>query len=214
MCNTTTVPTVTLQTAILLQVKEFAEQGKKFSAHDITAQLRSKCNNGQMEIPEIEDVSGQDGFRYNVQHNAVRTLFNEMRDNGVFDSDFQIRKQFNGMFFEYVADAVNQGATPMTPVTPTVMTPSVSPTPVVTPSTPSTTGVLTSDIKVRVENYLENCATRNFRPSLKNVQSAIKRGNKSTGISSAVLLDYIQNELGYSISYSGRNIKHTQIITV
>lgn len=214
MCNTTTVPTVTLQTAILLQVKEFAEQGKKFSAHDITAQLRNKCNNGQMEIPEVEDPSGQDGFRYNVQHNAVRTLFNEMRDNGVFDSDFQIRKQFNGMFFEYVADAMNQATTPVVPSTPSTPLSVGNPAPPIPSPSTIPNRVLTTDIKNRIIKYIDNCIVRNFRPSLKNVQSAIKRGSKSTGISSAVLLDYIQNELGYSISYSGRNIKHTQIIAV
>lgn len=215
MCNNQNVPSVTLQTAILLQVKEFAEKNTKFSAHDITAALRSKCNSGQMEIPEVEDLSGADSHRFNIQHNAVRTLFNEMRDNGVFDAEYTIRKQFNGMFFEYIADVVNKTSTPSVTPAATPANPPFVPAPAtfVAPIPTSTTGVLDNILKDRVESYLENCANRNFRPSLKNVQSAIKRGNKSTGVSSAELLDYIQKDLGYKVTVGG-DIKNTQIVTV
>lgn len=206
--------TVTLQTAILMAVKSFAEQGTKFSAHDISKLLRDQVNTGQLEIPEVEDLSGQDGHRFNIKHPEVRSLFNQMRDNGVFSTDFNLNGQFNGMYFIYEASpviAVN--ATPVTPA----FTP--APANIFPPTTATTTTAaapangLDSKIKDRVKSYLNNCVTRNYRPSLKHVQSAIKRGPKSTGVASQDLLDYIENELGYSV-VTGSDIKHTQIVTV
>jgi predicted metal-dependent hydrolase len=202
MNTNVSVPTVTLQTAILLQIKEFATSGKTFSAHNITESLREKCNTGKMEIPEIEDLSGNDSYRYNVDHKNVRNLFNEMRDNGVFDADYQITKSYNGMFFVYTA-------TSTTPVQP-----SNSPVPsgMIVSQTPMPAAqhfqLATAEIKRRVEQYLDNCKTRNFRPSIKHVQSAIKRGNHSTGISSSDLIDMI--DLGYSVE-DDINISYCQV---
>jgi len=205
MCN---VPSVTLQTAVLLVIKEFADVGNKFSAHDITRSIRDKCNNGQMEIPEVEDLSGADSFRFNVDHVKVRNIFNEMRDNGVFDADYTIQRKFNGMFFEYTAQSVNQpvpccgGTPPPTSILPVV--PLASPTPA------AAFVVADAEIRRRVTQYLDNCKSRNFRPSLKQVQSAIKRGDKSTGVSSGELEDLITKDLGFAMS--GGDIKHNQVI--
>jgi len=203
MCN---IPTVTLQTAVLLTIKEFADDGNKFSAHDITRSIRDKCNGGKLEIPEVEDLSGADSFRYNVQHNKVRDLFNEMRDNGVFDADYTIHRNFNGMFFEYTASSTAPSQPPV---------PSYGGTPPPTsilPVVPLATvfAQVDAEIKRRVTQYLQNCKTRNFRPSLKQVQSAIKRGDKSTGVSSGELEDLIRKDLGFAMS--GGDIKHNQVI--
>lgn len=208
MCN---VPSVTLQTAVLLVIKEFATSGNKFSAHDITKSIRDKCNAGQMEIPEVEDLTGADGYRFNVDHKKVRVLFNEMRDNGVFDADFSIQKKFNGMFFEYFATPTavpTVAPTAPVPVSPTGGTP---PPTSILPVVNLSVGKVDAEIQRRVEQYLANCKSRNFRPSLKNVQSAIKRGEKSTGVSSGDLADLIEKDLGYSLSY-GNGIDHTQVI--
>ena len=210
MCNPK-IPSVTLQTAILLQVKEFAESGKVFSAHDITRSIRDKCNTGKMEIPEVEDLSGADGYRFNVDHAKVRNLFNEMRDNGVFDAEYTVKRNFNGMYFDYTATAhnvatpVSSTASPPTKVTPKPFIP--APANIVIPFP----FVKSLEIKRRIVGYLGNCTRRNFRPSLKHIQSAIKRGNHSTGVSSADLLDLIRKDLGYSVSH-GPDIKHTRII--
>jgi len=55
---------------------------------------------------------------------------------------------------------------------------------------------LKSEVTKRISTYLKNC---NSNPTIKQVQSAIKRGNKSTGWSSDNILNIIENELKYSI---------------
>jgi hypothetical protein len=60
MCNQ--VQSVTLQTAVLMTVKEFAQNSQTFSVHDITRTIRSKAAQGDLEIPEVE-VAGA-SFRF------------------------------------------------------------------------------------------------------------------------------------------------------
>lgn len=202
MCNPN-IPSVTLQTAVLIAVKEFAEKKTKFSSHDITRILRNKCNTGKMEIPEIEDLSGIDGYRFNVNHEKVRNLFQEMINNGVFAADFVIQRQFNGMYYEYVTISSPTKIPPVSvpPQYPTnVQTPLASiPVPVVCQTTDP-------EIIRRITQYLDNCKARNFRPNLKQIQSAIKRGNYSTGVSQNELSDFIQNS-GYRISRGDHSIE-------
>jgi len=82
-----------------------------------------------------------------------------------------------------------------------------------TPAPVGSSTPFTGEIKQRVREYLRNCTNRNYRPSLKHVQSAIKRGNKSTGVGSDELLNYITTTLNYQVT-AGGDIKHTQIITI
>ena len=193
MCN---VPSVTLQTAVLLVIEEFADVGNKFSAHDITRSIRDKCNNGQMEIPEVEDLSGADSFRFNVDHVKVRNIFNEMRDNGVFDADYTIQRKFNGMFFEYNAQSVNSSVTPP----PTSILPVLN--------------IAISATNVdRITTYLSNCAAKKFHPTLRNIQSAIKRDDCIPIPSCEELKDYIKNTLKYSIVDDPSAISRIQVVT-
>lgn len=195
------VPTVTLQTAILLQIKEFAAAGKTFSAHNITEELRNKCNTGKIEIPEIEDLSGNDSYRYNVDHKNVRNLFNEMRDNGVFDADYQITKTFNGSFFVYTAISTSSPATSFSTQQPPI-------------SVAQKFALSNAEIKRRIEQYLNNCASKNVCPTIKEIQSAIKRGNHSTGILCEDIISLIENELGYTIDKNQyNNIYQYQVYT-
>lgn len=195
MCNQ--VPSVTLQTAVLMQVKEFASNNQSFSVHDITRTIRHKTAQGELEIPEVE-VSGA-SFRFDIPHAKVKALFDELWRTGVFDPDFTLSRQFNGMYFEYTPSPVGGSAYAGISVTPTPA-PAPAPAPVATtPSVPTASGPLPSDIAARVATYLTNCRNRNFRPTLKQVQSAIKRGDASTGYGCDVLKSYITGTLGYSI---------------
>lgn len=205
MCNQ--VQSVTLQTAVLMQVKEFAQNNTPFSVHDITRTIRSKTAQGELEIPEVE-VSGA-SFRFDIQHAKVKALFDELWRTGVFDPDFSLSRQFNGMYFQYTPAPVNGGVAvagisvaPQAPLTAGVPT---------TSATNATT--LPSDVQSRVATYLTNCAGRNFRPSLKQVQSAIKRGNASTGWSCEALRDYIEG-LGYTVVDNPDSISKAQVVTV
>lgn len=208
MCNQ--VQSVTLQTAVLMQAKEFAQKNQQFSVHDITSALRNKTAQGELEIPEVE-VSGA-SFRFDIPHVKVKALFDELWRTGVFDPDFTLSRQFNGTYFEYTPSPVAGAyAGVSVPPTPTVAsatnatnvgqawgatTPAV-PAPVAT--IPTASGPLPSDIAARVATYLTNCGTRNFRPTLKQVQSAIKRGDASTGYGCDVLRAYIAGTLGYTV---------------
>jgi len=205
------VQSVTLQTAVLMQVKEFAQNNTPFSVHDITRSIRSKTAQGELEIPEVE-VSGA-SFRFDIPHVKVKALFDELWRTGVFDPDFSLSRQFNGMYFQYTPVQVGGGvagisAAPQAPLTAGV--PAAAPAPTTAP-----TASLPSTVQARVATYLTNCAGRNFRPSLKQVQSAIKRSNFSTGWSCEALRDYIEG-LGYAVvdNPDPDSISKAQVATV
>lgn len=215
MCNQ--VQSVTLQTAVLMQVKEFAQNSTPFSVHDITRSIRSKTANGELEIPEVE-VSGA-SFRFDIPHAKVKALFDELWRTGVFDPDFSLSRQFNGMYFQYTPTPVNGGV-------------SVAPQPVPAPvasatnannvgqnwgaTTPAPVVTNVNDgatVEPRVKQYLANCTTRNFRPTLKQVQSAIKRGDVSTGWSCDDLKEMVQR-FGYTVVDNPDNVSKAQVVTV
>ena len=202
------VQLVTLQTAVFEQVKEFATNSQTFSVHDITRTLREKVAKGELEIPEVE-VSGA-SFRFEIRHDKVKALFDEMYRTGTFDHDVTFTRSFNGMYFDYtptLVSSVNQSSPVVAPVVTPSVTPSVTSAPIVAPVTTP------SDISARVALYLTNCRNRNFRPNLKQVQSAIKRQNVSTGVSCETLKTIIQG-LGYTIVDNPEALSHAQVATV
>lgn len=206
MCNQLNVPSVTLQTAVLMQVKEFASQSQPFSVHDVTRNLRMKTSQGELEIPEVE-VSGA-SFRFDIPHVKVKGIFDELWRTGVFDPVLTLNRSFNGTYFEYTPSAVNQSYAGVS-VTPAPATPAPTPAPVASaPSAP----VLDSVVRDRIQTYLQNCTSKNFRPTLRNVQSAIKR-YVSTGWSCEKIQDYIE-KLGYDIVPDPNAISKAQVVTV
>lgn len=208
MCNQ--VQAVTLQTAVLLQVKEFAQNNTPFSVHDITRTIRNKTAQGELEIPEVE-VSGA-SFRFDIPHAKVKALFDELWRTGVFDPDFSLSRQFTGMYFEYTPTAVGSAYAGVS------TTPPVAAQPVSTAPTPTPTPVVTNvndgaTVEPRVKQYLQNCTARNFRPTLKQVQSAIKRGDVSTGWSCDDLKEMVQR-FGYTVVDNPDNVSKAQVVTV
>lgn len=94
--------TVTLQTAVIMVVKDFVNDDKSFSIHDITVGIRERCNKGLLEISEIETSDPFASFRFNVEHSVVRSLFNEMWDRGVFSGQTPILDhRHNGRYWEF-----------------------------------------------------------------------------------------------------------------
>lgn len=196
------VQSVTLQNAIYMQAKEFATKSQSFSVHDITRTIREKTAQGELEIPEVE-VSGA-SFRFDIPHAKVKALFDELYRTNAFDADFTLTRNFNGMYFEYTPQLVN-GAT----IPPQTSAPVAAPAPTVAPSVT----VASNDITARVQQYLTNCVARNFRPSLKQVQSAIKRQNVSTGVSCESLKTTIET-LGYTVIDNPDALSQAQVATV
>ena len=209
MCNQ--VQSVTLQTAVLMTVKEFAQNNQQFSVHDITTAIRNKTAQGELEIPEVE-VQGA-SFRFDIQHAKVKALFDELWRTGVFDPDFSLSRQFNGMYFQYTPSPVNGGGA-VAGISVAPQAPLTAGVPSVAPSIPTASGPIPADIAARVGTYLTNCTNRNFRPSLKQVQSAIKRGDASTGYSCDVLKSYITGTLGYSVVDNPDSASKAQVVTV
>jgi hypothetical protein len=217
------VQTVTLQTAILQQVQEFANHLTVFSVHDITVAIRKKTTSGELEIPEVE-VQGA-SFRFDIPHAKVKALFDELYRTGVFDPNYRLLRAFNGMYFEYTP----QQLTPAPSTTPASTTPvqspvsagfamggttSPAPSPASTPSfTPATNPYLTisPNDAMRVQLYLSNCAKKNFRPILKGVQSAIKRNDIPCSCSCSELKSYIST-LGYKIVDDPEAVSKSQVI--
>lgn len=189
--------TVTLQTAVLIQVNELASNNKTFSVHDITREIRSKVNQGILEIPEVE-VSGA-SFRFDIPHAKVKSLFDELWRAGTFDPNFSLARNFNGTYFEYTPQPVQ--SVPAAPVSVTVAQPAIVP-----PSPSVTSGT----VEGRIQKYLDNCKSRNFRPTLKQVQSAIKR-DVSTGRTCEQLQDYIEG-LGYKVAVDPEVVSASQVV--
>lgn len=196
------VPQVTLQVAVLMQIEEFAKNKIPFTAHMVTSALRDKCNNGLLEIPEVEDKTGNDTYRFPINHPEVKSIVRNLIKNGTAKSVYDFSEDFNGMYFTYTA------IPKVTYTGPVIKNPSV--VPISTTPVSAVTGC-GSIIINRIDQYLKNCRSRNFRPNLKQVQSAIKRGNKSTGTTWGEIADVITNDLGYTLS-NGCTIKTIQVI--
>ena len=196
MCNTSNIPSVSLQTAVLMQVQEFVNSGQEFSRYDITKALRQKCNDGLLEIPEVEDVNGGN-VRYDIRKDAVDNIFEQLWNNGLPNGLPPLTCQYNRVlgYRVFSADMSAASAVPTPTSTPSAIpvltqTPSVSlqaTAPTVTaipPSRPSNMVTLSdTEIRRRVQLYMKRCSTLGVTPSLKQIQSAIKRGNQSTGLS-------------------------------
>lgn len=217
MCNQ--VQSVTLQTAVLMQVKEFAQNNMPFSVHDITRTIRQKTAQGELEVPEVE-VSGA-SFRFDIPHAKVKALFDELWRTGVFDPDFSLSRNFNGMYFEYTPSPVNGGAVTggaamvdsSKPWLGTIPPWIPASTATVAPQSTTPPDVADIAVEIRVQRYLTNCTTRNFRPTLKQIQSAIKRAGVSTGWSCEDLKAMV-HKFGYTFVDATEVTSYAQVATV
>lgn len=203
MCNNPQNPSITLQTAVLMQVKEFAQNNVVFSIHDITRNVRDKVSAGSLEIPEVE-VSGA-SFRFDIPHVKVKSLFLDMFNTGVFDPYFTLDRQFNdaGGYWVYTPQNVSVNQTvPIvnnSSVYGATSNISMAPAAVVAPVKTANQKVRRPTIEDRIGVYLNNCKDiGKINPTLKQVQGAVKRSNISSGWTCDELATIIGN-LGYSI---------------
>jgi len=206
MSNQTNVPTVSLKEAVVIQITEFARNSQAFSVHDVTRSIRSKASQGELDIPETE-VAGA-SFRFDIPHSKVKSIFDDLWRTGALDSICNLNRQFTGMYFEYTPTLNPNSPTGNVPppVAPTAPSVQIS-------NPPYTTGTSTltdSVVRDRIQTYLINCTNRNFRPTLKQVQSAIKR-DVSTGWSCEKIQDYVEN-LGYDVVANPDYVSASQVI--
>lgn len=194
------VPSVTLSDAVFNQVVEFASLSQIFSVHDITRTIRSKVSKHELEIPETE-VTGT-SYRNDIPHTKVKALFESLWGSGKFDSSLSLSRNFNGTYFEYTptVNSTTYAAPATTPVqvSNTVVAPTSFTTPVV---------VNDDNVKSNIKNYLNNSKTRNHSPTLKQIQSAIKRRNLAiSGWTCKQIKDYVETDLGYKVSDSNTDV--------
>ena len=188
----------TLEASVLEQVQEFCDDRKTFSVYDVTVALRNKVNDNKLQIQEIANPNPNSPFKYLVNHDAVKNAFQAL---WVDSSLPRLNRNFNGRNFEYTLDDNSQ------PTIATVTT-QVSSQPAVQPSVnPSTTD---TELKRRFSVYINNCQKIGKRPTLKEVQSAVKRGDVSSGVSCKELDDYAQ-QLGYKVVKMSSNLSEAYV---
>lgn len=197
MCNSTNVPSVNLATAVLMQVQEFVNSGQEFSRYDITKALRQKCNDGLLEIPECEDTNPGASYRFSILKGEVDNIFDQLFQNCLANGLPPLKVTFDRQrgYRLFSVDVV--AAAPQPVATPQPVVATAPPTPEVRVSVPVST-LTDTEIKRRVTLYMTRCTQSGATPTLKNVQSAIKRGNKSTGLSYGEIANIVKS-LGFSI---------------
>ena len=151
----------TLEEAVRRHIQEFIEEGRSFSVYDITTGLRNKVNAGLLKIPEMA-MPYPSPFPYAVEHVDVRNIFNSFYDN--FFSNY-LDRVFNGRYNVYVPNGLT-------------CDPGLQ-APVALPSVPSS---VDPEIERRISVYCSKLAQTGGYVTLKQVQSAIKRGKASTGL--------------------------------
>jgi hypothetical protein len=224
-----TVPSMNLQAAVLMQVQEFTTANRPFSRYEITQSLREKCNNGQLEIPELENTNPGATYRFDIRKSAVDDIFDELFNNCSANGlpplrvDFDRTKGYR-LFSVDTAPSTPAGGSviPASSYTPFNPTPVAVPAPApanaafvkaVSKAVATNVQILTSPLPVpaptialtdnevrrRVTQYMQRCVKLGKTPTLKNVQSAIKRGNKSTGLSYREIVN-ITKSLGFKVA--------------
>jgi hypothetical protein len=181
----------TLRELVVGAVEGFLITKTKFSVYDITLSIRQLVNDGSIEIPELR-VTGQ-AFDYDIKHVDVRNIFLELNSNEEFSQ--ALVRSFNGMYYVYEGSGQapsSVGAIFSTMAntlgqmrnTSTAKIPSAS----ATVQSVANGKLIYSEVVERVRTFFNNHKHANRRPTGKQIQSAIKRGNKSTGWSRAELL--------------------------
>lgn len=205
MCNPN-VPSVVLATAVLMQVQEFVNSAQSFSRYDITRALRQKCNDGLLEIPEVEDVNTSNpAYRYNIRKSDVDAIFDQLFQNCLSNGLPPLKVVYDRNLGYRVFSADQPSPAPSVNIAPPATftpppVPVVSNPPVVSYSGQgifSKPGVSDPEIRRRISLYVDGYSnTWGVNPTPKQVQSAIKRGNRSTGFSCNEIKN-VMTSLGY-----------------
>jgi hypothetical protein len=209
MCNPNTL-SVTLQTAVLMQIQEFVNSGQMFSRYDITLAIRRKCNDGLLEIPAVENTNPGAINRFPIHKTAVDDIFEQLYQNCLINGlpplryDFDRTKGYRLFSVDTTAQTTIPVPVPISNVTPmdnkVVNVPSLDSVFSSTASPANTTMVTMSDgeIRRRVGLYMDRCRKIGATPTIKQIQSAIKRKNKSTGLSYREITN-ITTSMGYKV---------------
>lgn len=170
--------TLPLGDAIILEVNTFVKANEPFSIHQITTNIRNKVNNGEYNIPDII-VFGMP-FKYRVEHADVKSLFKTLQFHKALP---ELDAEPNGMYIEY---------------TPVITKKAVS-----AKKAAQAPLVDTSEARRRIKNYLDSHMV-SF-PTMKKIQSAIKRKSQATGLACRDIYALV-DMLGYTVNTSRNHI--------
>lgn len=200
------IPSVSLATAVLMQVQEFVAQNRPFSRWELSVALRDKVNSGQLDIPEVENTRPGATFRYWISKDRVDQIFEQLFQNCLPNGlpPLRMDPSPDGLYRVFSVDkSTVQTQVPAPVVNVTIPNPDPTQQAAIaslpTAATPTKMVTLTDDeIKRRIRVYMNRCKQAGIVPTLKRIQSAIKR-DKSTGLSYNEIAN-VAKSLGYAVS--------------
>lgn len=191
----------TLKELVQGAVEGFLATDTPFSVHNLTTSIRQLVNSGAVTVPSLF-VDGKD-FKYEIGHDDVKFYFQELFNANSFSR--QVGRRFEDPYFLYFGVDSNSTTDPtsstdtgdafsrLTKALAAMRPKSILSTPKTTnfDSSPrvqvTTAKVGRNEIIKRVRTYFNNCSDQGFLPSSKQIQSAVKRGDRSTGWSRSEL---------------------------
>jgi hypothetical protein len=180
--STQTIQSFTLRDAVISQVQELINGGTPFSRYEVTKALRNRVNNGELEIPEL--ATGGSNIKFWIKKDDVDNIFEDIFRNpsnyGVPPLRYSIQPGQAFRTFEVDSNASQfPSPAPVSASLPAGASVTLAVSPVVT----SSASLNDAEIRRRIKRYLERCLATGELTTLKKIQSAIKRGKKSTGLS-------------------------------
>ena len=210
---------ITLTVAILNVIRDFRNQGQSFSAHDVTRKIREYVNTDVITISDIDDNTNSNendtsnasnvSFVTKVEHSRVRQLVAELFNNKHI-TGFTRRSKTTSEGVTYSsyepagADSVaNSTANPT--ANPTANSSDNS----TTNPTANPTANPNARVNFIIASYLKNKTSRGEKPTLKSVQSRLKRETK---ISTFQIKNLVRS-LGYRVCLVyGQKPSHSVIL--
>jgi hypothetical protein len=166
-----------LKEAIVIAIADLITNKTTFSIHNITTFIRSAVSKGELDIPGCNAPE-------DIHHLDVRKLFRTMLTDKELDS-FKLIETHNGVYFEYTPTSVpNSMGLSTTTSTSTVWNNSdIKSTDNKMPYSENSpiARIPKDEVMRRIETYLGRCSDKGVNPTIKLVQSAIKRGDELLG---------------------------------
>jgi hypothetical protein len=174
----TTATALTLRDAVLDSVDTLKSSGK-FSAYDVTSNIRNTVNHGAYTLPGHENPNPHDNYKFIVNHNDVKEIIDSLTSDGTLAGLGLTDIDYSGPYRKFVFD---------TPVSATATVIAASPTPA---APTNTSAAANTDRNVRIQAYVDVHSP----VTLKQIQSTLKED----GLTCEQLNDIVEG-LGYTVS--------------
>jgi len=76
------VPALTLKEAVIEEVTKLVKTAGSFSAHDVTAAVRTAANDGEVALPGLEAKPNSSNIKYWVNHDDVKAVVDGLLNDG------------------------------------------------------------------------------------------------------------------------------------